>query len=92
MTSAQYQEWLRASADFPQADLGIEPSQGNGFYQCASEDPSRCNLLVQLRCGIHLELRGPTVARRRDADALAQGLSMPSLVRACDGQEPTATH
>ena len=89
MTAAQYQEWLRASTgSFPQADLGIEPSQGNGFYQCAPEDPSRCNLLVQLRCGIHLELRGPTVARRRDADAISQGLALPSLVRACDGQEP----
>jgi hypothetical protein len=89
MTADQYREWLRASTDsFLQADLGIEPSHGNGFYQCAPKDPSRCDLLVQLRCGIHLELRGPTVARRTDADAIAQSLSLPSLVRACDGQAP----
>jgi hypothetical protein len=87
MTDAQYEEWLRASTDsFPQADLGIEAGQGNGFYQCAPEDPSRCNLLVQLRCGVHLELRGPTVARRRNADAIAQSLSLPALVRTCAGQ------
>jgi hypothetical protein len=90
MTRQQYEEWLRMSrADFPQADLGVGAAQGNGFYQCSAEDPSRCNLLVQLRCGLHIEIRGAGVARRADADALLRGLDLPRLARSCgQGTEP----
>jgi hypothetical protein len=90
MTGPQYEEWLRMSrADFPQADLAVSAAQGNGFCQCSAEDPSRCNLLVQLRCGLHIEIRGAGVARRADADALLRGLDLPRLARSCgQGTEP----
>jgi hypothetical protein len=84
LSEAQYEEWLRMSrADFPQAVLDLSPADGNGFYQCATDDASRCNLLVQLRCGLHLEIRGAGVARRADADAILAGLALPRLAGSC---------
>ena len=78
------QDWLRMSAaDFPQATLAIAPAEGNGFYQCAQDDPSRCNLLVQLRCGLHLEIRGQGTTRRQDADEILRGLGLAKMVKAC---------
>src|ERR1035437_1773922 len=77
MSAPQYEGWLRMStADFPQAALEVRPDEGNGFYQCAPEDASRCDLLVQLRCGIHLEIRGQGIALRQDADAILRGLDL----------------
>jgi hypothetical protein len=84
MTAEQYQDWQRLSlADFPQARLDIDGSEGNGFYQCAPAEPDRCNLLVQLRCGLHLEIRGQGAARRKDADQLARGLELRRMAAAC---------
>jgi hypothetical protein len=91
MTAPQYDSWLRMStADFPQADLGLPSAVGNGFYQCATTESSRCDLLVQLRCGIHLEIRGQGIARRQDADELLAGLDLPTMARTClpDGGLP----
>ena len=84
MSAEQYQDWLRMStADFPQADLALGSNDGNGFYQCAADDPSRCNLLLQLRCGLHIEIRGQGIARRADADAILRGLALPALAASC---------
>jgi hypothetical protein len=90
MSQAQYEEWLRMSrADFPQAELSMSPAEGNGFYQCAAYDASRCNLLVQLRCGLHLEIRGSGFAGRGDLDAILAGLDLPRLARSCGtGERP----
>ncbi len=75
MSAEQYQGWLRMStAGFPQADLATGSNDGNGFYQCAADDSSRCNLLLQLRCGLHVEIRGQGIARRADADDILRGL------------------
>jgi hypothetical protein len=84
MTGPQYEEWLRMSqTGFTQAVLPVGPAEGNGFYQCSAEDPARCNLLVQLRCGLHFEIRGAGVARRADADAILRGLALPTLASSC---------
>jgi hypothetical protein len=84
MTAAEYDGWLRMSAaDFPQAALGFDTSEGNGFYECAADDPSRCNLLVQLRCGQHIEIRGQGVALRKNVDAIAHGLGLSKMARDC---------
>jgi hypothetical protein len=80
MSAPQYDQWLRMSADYPQAELGLAAGEGNGFFECAAGDPSRCNLLLQLRRGVHVEIRGQGVARRRDAEAIARGLDLPGLV------------
>jgi hypothetical protein len=66
VTPAQFDEWSKGSASFPQAALG--PS-ANGFYQCG-EDPDNCDLLVQTRDGMHYELRAGGTAHRADLDAL----------------------
>jgi hypothetical protein len=87
MTGLQYEEWLRMSrTGFAQAVLPVGPAEGNGFYQCSAEDPARCNLLVQLRCGLHFEIRGAGgtgVARRVDADAILHALALPTLASSC---------
>jgi hypothetical protein len=86
MTDLQYRDWLRMStADYPQAVLPVPTTEGNGFYQCAPGDPSRCNLLVQLRCGLHIEIRGDGIARKADADAIALGLTLAEQVKSCRG-------
>jgi hypothetical protein len=84
MGAAGYDEWVRMSTtDFPQASLDIGSARGNGFYQCAADDASRCNLLIQLRCGIHIEIRGESLAKRADADAIARGLDLRRMDDAC---------
>ncbi len=84
MPAEQYEDWLRMSTtDFPQAEIPGGPAEGNGFYQCATGEPSRCNLLVQLRCGLHLEIRGQGIARRADADTILRGLGLPALAKTC---------
>src|SRR4051812_20076335 len=34
MVAAQYAEWVRSSAAYPQAALDVRPGEGNGFYEC----------------------------------------------------------
>jgi hypothetical protein len=70
-----YEDWLRMrTTDFLQADLAVGPAEDSGFHQCAVHEPSRCNLLLQLRCGLHIGIRGQGIARREDADAILRGL------------------
>jgi hypothetical protein len=79
MDAAQYEGWVRTStAGFPQATLDVPAGAGNGFYQCDQQAPPRCSLLVQLRSGVHLELRGGP-ASREDLDAVARGLPLRAL-------------
>jgi hypothetical protein len=93
MNHEQYRDWLRMStAYFPQAELGIDASRGNGFYQCTEDTPTRCNLLLQLSCGLHIEIRGSgTTARRRDADDILLGLTLPRMAETCAGLVPMSS-
>jgi hypothetical protein len=82
MTAAGYDGWVKASVEgYPQATLPIPPGAGNGFYQCAAEHPEICDLLIQLRSGVHFELRGNGNARREDVDAVARGLRLSGFAR-----------
>jgi hypothetical protein len=76
MRPGQYEEWLAMSrgGDFPQAALPLPGDRGNGFYQCLPATPAKCDLLVQLRSGVHLEIRGDGTATREDLDALVRAL------------------
>lgn len=76
MSADDYQRWQSASAAFPQAALGVPAADANGFYQCAEGANASCDLLIQLRAGFHLELRGGGTASRADVDALAHGLPL----------------
>jgi len=76
MTADAYQRWLAGSAAFPQADLGLPAADANGFYQCGEGQPPSCDLLIQLRAGYHLELRGSGTSSRADVDALARALPL----------------
>jgi hypothetical protein len=75
-----YDRWLRQSEDgYPQAKLDLPAGAGNGFYQCADVAMARCNLLIQLRNGAHLEIRGDETTVRSDVDAVAAGLPLRDL-------------
>jgi hypothetical protein len=80
MDDAAWDGWVRMStAGFPQADLELPADAGNGFYQCDDRAPDRCDLLIQLRSGVHLEIRGGGTSTRRDVDAIRRGLPLAAL-------------
>jgi hypothetical protein len=71
-----FEGWLAMSRAFPQATLAARPTDVNGFYQCAAGPPPSCDLLIQMRSGVHLELRGGGTSTRADVDALAGALPL----------------
>jgi hypothetical protein len=82
MTSEQYAQWVRASREgYPQAALVVPDELGNGFYECAATAQDHCALLIQLRSGLHVEIRGDGSTLRRDVDAIAQGLALGDRAR-----------
>jgi hypothetical protein len=83
MSADGYAAWVRTStASFPQAPLDLPAGSGNGFYQCDPGPAVWCDLLIQLRSGVHLELRGLRTSQRRDVDDLARGLPLRALAAA----------
>jgi hypothetical protein len=75
-----YERWLQQSREaYPQADLGLPEKLANGFYECAEGDRPACNLLVQLRAGAHIEIRGDGTATRADVDDVAAGLPLRAM-------------
>lgn len=77
MSPEDYARWTKTSrAAFPQATLALPAGDANGFYQCGDGPRPSCDLLVQLRAGVHLELRGAGTSSRADVDALARGLPL----------------
>ena len=80
MDQTAYDNWLAMSnAGFPQADLGLPAAAGNGFYQCEARAPDSCDLLIQLRSGVHVEIRGGGTSARRDVDVIRRGLPLTAL-------------
>jgi hypothetical protein len=80
MSAEQYGDWVRTSTEgYPQAALGLPPADANGFYQCAPEGTRSCDLLIQLRAGFHVEIRGGGTSSRADVDAIARGLPLGAL-------------
>jgi hypothetical protein len=80
MDDAAWDGWVRMStAGFPQADLELPAGAANGFYQCDDRAPNRCDLLIQLRSGVHVEIRGDGTSTRRDVDAIRRGLPLAAL-------------
>ncbi len=72
-----YERWVGQSREaYPQADLGMPQELGNGFYECSGSEPPACNLLIQLRAGTHIEIRGDGTATRADVDDIAAGLPL----------------
>jgi hypothetical protein len=88
MDADQYDHWVSTSvAGFPQARLDVPAGAGNGFYQCDDHAPASCSLLVQLRAGVHLEIRGAP-ASRDDVDVIARGLPLRLLALNGAGLDP----
>jgi hypothetical protein len=82
MDDAAWDGWVRMStAGFPQADLELPAAAANGFYQCEDRAPDRCDLLIQLRSGVHIEIRGGGTSTRRDVDAIRRGLPLAALAQ-----------
>jgi hypothetical protein len=91
MTVDQYREWVRMSTEsYSQAALDVDGSEGNGFYQCRDENPDRCDLLIQLRCGLHVEIRGIGTALKAHADLLAKSLDLRRRVLDCQPSSPAS--
>jgi hypothetical protein len=89
MSPEQYAEWVKASVrSFPQATLDVGPSRGNGFYQC--DEHQHCDLLIQLRSGVHLELRGGGTSSRDDVNAIARELPLRALAEDAAPGAPAA--
>ena len=79
MSPADYERWVKISIDsFPQAPLDLPEGEGNAFLQCEGVEGSRCDLLIQLRAGLHLEVRGEGGATREDTEAVAARLPLRS--------------
>jgi hypothetical protein len=74
-----YDAWVTMSQGYPQAALDAPAADANGFYQCVEFPMSSCDLLIQLRSGVHVELRGNGSSKRPDVDALAAGLPLRAL-------------
>ena len=82
MSPEAWAAWVAAStASFPQAALDLPAREANGFYQCSEGETPSCDLLIQLRAGFHLEIRGGGTSTRDDVDALARGLPLRALAR-----------
>jgi hypothetical protein len=80
MSPEAYAEWVRMStASFPQAALDLPAADANGFYQCSDGANPSCDLLIQLRAGFHVEIRGGGTSTRDDVDALARALPLRAL-------------
>lgn len=80
MSAAAYDSWVATSiAGFPQAALSLPVEEANGFYQCTTGERPSCDLLVQLRAGVHLEIRGAGTSTRDDVDLIARGLDLRGL-------------
>jgi len=80
MSADGYAEWVRMStASFPQATLPLPAGEANGFYQCSEGPTPSCDLLIQLRAGFHLEIRGAGTTTRDDVDTLARALPLRAL-------------
>jgi hypothetical protein len=95
--NAAYDSWVETSVSgYPQAALDVAPGTGNGFYQCADPNDRAprptaiCDLLIQLRPGVHIELRGGGTATRADVDAIARALPLRALAGSDGGRPATA--
>jgi hypothetical protein len=77
-----FEDWLKMSREgFPQAALDAPADDANGFYQCTEGAAPSCDLLIQLRSGVHVEIRGGGTSSRDDVDAIARGLPLRALAR-----------
>jgi len=93
MNEAEYARWVETSRGaFPQASLDAPADQANGFYQCADGPDPACSLLVQLRSGVHVEIRAGGDARRGDLDLVAAGLPLRALAGDADLLLTVAQH
>jgi hypothetical protein len=88
MSPEQYAEWVKTSVgSFPQATVDVPASRGNGFYQC--DDQRHCDLLVQLRSGVHLEIRGGGTSSRDDVNAIAREIPLRAMAEDAPAAAPT---
>jgi len=69
MTVGEYQEWERQSRGYPAIDVGN--LEASGFFTCAGDaGTAPCDLHVQTRKGLHIEVMGGGRATRADLEEL----------------------
>jgi hypothetical protein len=75
-----YDDWLKASADYPQAKLAVSRDRAAGFYDCTTRSPAEhCDVHIHLRNGRHIELMSAGTATRADLDALLAKFPLAAL-------------
>lgn len=77
-----YDDWLKASADYPQAKLAVSRDRAAGFYDCTTRSHAEhCDMHIHLRNGRHLELMSAGTATRADLDVLLAKFPLASLAQ-----------
>jgi hypothetical protein len=80
LAAGGFDDWVRMSREsFPQASLDAPADDANGFYQCTERPTPSCDLLIQLRSGVHVEIRGSGTSSREDVDTIARALPLRRL-------------
>ena len=69
VTGEEYQDWERQSRGYPAAAVGIPAA--SGFFTCAGDgEAAPCDLHIQTRAGLHIEVMGGGRAPRADLELL----------------------
>jgi hypothetical protein len=69
VTPEEYEDWERQSQGYPAAAVGIRGA--SGFFTCAGDGGAApCDLHVQTRDGLHVEVMGGGRATRADLEQL----------------------
>jgi hypothetical protein len=69
VTPEEYADWERQSQGYPPAAAGIPGA--SGFFSCAGDGgAAACDLHIQTRVGLHIEVMGGGRATRADLEEL----------------------
>jgi hypothetical protein len=80
-----YRRWVKGSLDYPQVVLPIPPEEGNGFFTCVAQGGA-CDLHIQLRAGVHVEIMGQGRATRAELEAFIPYLPWAEIGRRLAGE------
>lgn len=82
-----YRRWVKGSADYAQVVLPFAPEDANGFFTCAPQGGA-CDLHIQLRAGVHVEIMGQGRAARAELEAFIPFLPWVEIKRRLGAGRP----
>jgi hypothetical protein len=77
-----YHSWVANSRGYPQVALSISPEEANGFFTCADEGETVCDIHIQFRSGFHVEGMGNGRVSKSDLVGLLAKLNLAALADA----------